>query len=89
MLASRFKVLRDAAGGVAWSPLVQASRALCLAVLGKIQVGGLEIVDLDSQVHKCGEAEASGTPSATLTIHKDAFWVRLALFGDMVRLLPC
>jgi hypothetical protein len=84
LISSRFVAMREAAGGLAWSPLVATARSLCLGILRQTTVGSLEISDCDGQLHLCGEGEDGRGPKVHLTVHKDTFWVRLALFADMV-----
>lgn len=83
LVASRLLALRDTAGNVAWGPLTYGARSVCLAVLNQIRKGRLEIIDVDGHVYVCGEKKGS-IPSTVITVHKDTFWVRLALFADMV-----
>jgi hypothetical protein len=82
----RFIALRDYTGNLAWSPLVTGARGACLALLKKIEVGKLEIVDFTEEIIVCG-AHAKG-PTARIHVLNDTFWVRLALFNDMVRHKP-
>ena len=84
-VALRLYALRSYALGLAWSPLVQLSRATCLSLFGKITHGQLEIID-EGESTICGQAvSATDQPRVTLHIHNEAFWVRLLLFADMVR----
>ena len=78
--------LRSYAGSVAWDPLVQASRSSILALLRTIEVGQLNILEKDGREVVCGNATLSRSevPVARLKVLKDAFWLRLALFADMV-----
>ncbi|EKG13441.1 Cyclopropane-fatty-acyl-phospholipid/mycolic acid synthase [Macrophomina phaseolina MS6] len=83
-LASRFNALRSYAANAAWGPLVTLSRSAVMAVLTRMRQGRLDIVDVDGGQTLCGRAEnPAGTPRTTLRVHKDAFWVRMALFADM------
>jgi hypothetical protein len=86
LISSQIVALKDGASNVAWSPLVQTARSLCLGILGQTAVGKLEISDCDGQFHVFGENKVGQGPHVQLTVHKDTFWVRLALFADMVRL---
>lgn len=81
-IVSRFNALRSYAGSLAWGPLVQLSRSLTLSLLQRIQTGQLTIIDTDGQAYHCGIVLPS-TPSTTLHVHNDLFWVRLLLFADM------
>jgi cyclopropane-fatty-acyl-phospholipid synthase len=79
---SRFHALRSYTGSLAWNPLVQFSRNTCLSLLSRIQVGRLEILDVDGETYILGGDDRS-TPQVTLRVYKDTFWVRLLLFADM------
>lgn len=88
LLSSQFVALRGAAGAAAWTPLAQSSRSVCLSVLSKIQLGTLEIDDADGTTHVIGQKQRDEKYlGAKITVHKDTFWVRLALFADMVGVL--
>ncbi|TLD37784.1 cyclopropane-fatty-acyl-phospholipid synthase [Venturia nashicola] len=90
-VVSRFHALRTYTGSLAWIPLVQFSRNTCLSLLSRIQIGRLEIIDVDGETYTLGGneiPEAKGgniltTPQVILRVHKDTFWVRLLLFADM------
>lgn len=87
-LTSRFNALRSYAGNVAWGPLVTLSRSAVMAVLLRMRQGRLDIVDVDGKETLCGRAEnPAGAPRTTLRVHRDAFWVRMMLFADMVCLV--
>ncbi|KAF2103384.1 cyclopropane-fatty-acyl-phospholipid synthase [Rhizodiscina lignyota] len=79
----RFSALSSYAGTLAWNPLVATSRVLSLSLLKGIQIGRLEVEELGGEVTICGTAAITDLPNVTLTVHKDVFWVRLALFADM------
>jgi hypothetical protein len=56
-----------------------------LSVLSKIETGQIRITDVDRAVHIIGEQTgAVSEPKCLLTAHKDIFWLRLALYADMV-----
>ncbi|RDI76723.1 hypothetical protein Vi05172_g13288 [Venturia inaequalis] len=90
-VVSRFHALRTYTGSLAWNPLVQFSRNTCLSLLSRIQIGSLEIIDVDGETYTLGGneiPESKGgniltTPQVILRVHKDTFWVRLLLFADM------
>ena len=85
-LVSGFISLRDYAGSLAWEPLVRLSQTAILSLLKGIRVGLLEVVDPNGDTITCGDGKGGdGTPRAKLQVQKDAFWVRLLLFTDMVR----
>lgn len=77
---------RTSVGCVTWSPLVKFSRSAVLAVLSRIELGQVVVVDGDGTATRCGEpGESSRGPNAELKVVKDSFWVRALLFADMVR----
>lgn len=88
---SRFNALRTYTGSLAWNPLVQFSRNTCLSLLSRIQIGRLEIIDVNGETYTLGGnkiPESKGgnilkTPQVILRVHKDTFWVRLLVFADM------
>lgn len=90
-VVSRFHALRSYTGSLAWNPLVQFSRSTCLSLLSRIQIGRLEIIDVDGATYTLGGNEIPdskggnilATPQVTVRVHKDTFWVRLLLFADM------
>jgi hypothetical protein len=85
-ITTRFTALRSYTGSLAWHPLVQFSRSVCLSLLSRVRIGRLEIFDTDGTRYVCGTANfRDGEPQATLSVQKDTFWVRLLLFADMVR----
>lgn len=81
ILTSTIDGVRNYAGSIAWGPLVSLSRSVILSLLHGIQVGQLTVVEVNGVKTICGR---SSNPSTELRIEKDAFWLRLALFGDMV-----
>ncbi|KAL9601062.1 MAG: hypothetical protein Q9219_002771 [cf. Caloplaca sp. 3 TL-2023] len=67
-----------------WGPLVRLSRAAVIGLLSRVQIGHVNIVDIDGSEVICGERWAKkGVPSVELRVLKEAFWVRLLLFADM------
>jgi len=80
-IITRFTALRASAGSLGWDSLVQLSRSGCLNLLRKIEIGCLEIVDTNGKIYTCGDS--SSLPKTRLQVHKETFWVRLALFADM------
>ena len=78
--------IRAYTGSVTWRPLVNLSRSAVLSLLRRVQVGQIVVVDVNGTVTICGSRQPKdGTPSTELRILKEAFWVRLLLFADMVR----
>jgi cyclopropane-fatty-acyl-phospholipid synthase len=80
-------VRRYGAGSTAWGPLLRLSRTGVLALLQQIAIGQLLIIEKDGAQTLCGQSTVAGLPAepkTELRIHEDAFWVRLALFADMV-----
>lgn len=81
-----FGSLRNSMGLITWGPLVRFSRSTVLAVLSRIEVGQIIVVDSDGTTTHCGgPSESSEGPKAELRVVKDYFWVRALLFADMVR----
>lgn len=79
--------LRSYTGSLAWEPLVRLSRGAVLNVLQRIEIGQLQLKEKDGSVRTCGpalEQESSSVPTTELKILCDAFWLRVALFADMV-----
>lgn len=92
LVSSAFDALRAQVGSVAWGPLVNLSRKAVLSLLQQIQVGRLLVQEHDGTETMYGEQTASvTTPATELKVHRETFWVRLALFADMVSFafLPC
>lgn len=86
VVARSFDAARTYLGSFAWSPFVRISRAAVLALLGRVQLGHIVIIDTDGSETVCGERWAKqGVPATELKVIKEAFWVRLLLFADMVR----
>lgn len=86
LVTSALDRVRNYAGAFAWGPLVQTSRQLVLALLLQIEHGSLTVIEKDGTRTLCGEAGAKPVqPAAQLRVIRDSFWLRLALFADMVR----
>lgn len=86
LVTSLFDTARSYVGSVAWSPLVQLSRSSILGLLSQIQVGQLTVKEKDGTETVCGGASIGrdALPVTTLKVVREAFWLRLALFADMV-----
>jgi len=69
----------------AWTPVVSTCRNGALAQLKHIRLGKLAIYErgLQKPSMAFGE-EKEGLPLAVLHVHDEKFWLRLALFADMV-----
>ena len=73
-------------GSFTWAPFVGWSRSTVLRLLQRIENGQLVVTDCDGSVTICGNAgQTRDEPRTQLTVLKEAFWVRLLLFADMVR----
>lgn len=71
----------------AWEPLVSLCRSGTLSQLQNIRLGKLVVYERSSsKASMVFGAEREGLPLAILNVHGEKFWVRLALFADMVRL---
>ena len=82
-------ILRGYAGSIAWAPLVEVSRGAVLSLLRRIEKGQLLVKDNEGSALSCGRVQiANGAtePRTELTVVREAFWVRVALFADMVSL---
>ena len=78
--------VRSFAGSVAWAPLVQFSKSSILNLFKEIEVGQLTIKEKDGSTTVCGKPATDNEdwPVTSLNILREAFWLRLALFADMV-----
>lgn len=86
LVTSALDRVRNYAGAFAWGPLVQTSRQLVLSLLSRIEHGSLTVVEKDGITTVYGEVGAETLqPAAHLRVIRDSFWLRLALFADMVR----
>jgi hypothetical protein len=69
----------------AWQPLVSMCRNGTLAQLQNIKIGRLVLFEGgESKASTVFGADKEGVPVAFLDVHDEKFWVRLALFADMV-----
>lgn len=78
--------LRSYTGSVAWGPLVQFSRSSILNVLSGIDTGTLIVREKDGSETICGKPPMGmgPWPMSNLKVLREAFWLRVALFADMV-----
>ncbi|KAJ4301590.1 hypothetical protein N0V90_003683 [Kalmusia sp. IMI 367209] len=67
----------------AWDPLVLLCRNGTLSQLQGIKIGSLALYEGTNKPAAFFGHESPGYPLATLTVHDEKFWVRLALFADM------
>ena len=82
---STFDSLRSYLGSFTWGPLVKLSRSTVLGLLSRIEVGQLVVRDSDGAVTICGQSGINDlSPRTELRVLKEAFWVRVMLFADMV-----
>ena len=85
IVARGFDSLRSYLGSFTWDPFVKLSRSTVLGLLGRIEVGQLVVIDSDGSVTICGQpAVEDASPRTELRVSKEAFWVRVMLFADMV-----
>ncbi|KAI9797437.1 MAG: hypothetical protein M1833_005477 [Piccolia ochrophora] len=81
-LAGIAQALRDGTSSVTWGPVHRFSRTAVCALLSRIDRGQLIVADTDGTLLRFGQR--GDTPLKTqLTVHAEAFWVRLFLFADM------
>lgn len=70
----------------AWDPLVSLCRNGTLAQLQEIRIGTLALYELGgAKPESFFGSQSPEHPFASITVHDEKFWVRLALFADMVR----
>lgn len=77
-------------GSAAWGPLVTVSRTVILSLFKQIQHGQLAITDTDGgrAVYGCQDVDGvAPSPNVEVKVKRESFWVRLALFADMVRIV--
>jgi hypothetical protein len=86
VITSLLDSARGYAGSIAWSPLVQLCRTSILNLLKGVELGQLTIKEKDGTETICGRADLGrvALPITSLKVVREAFWVRLALFADMV-----
>ena len=85
ILARSFDSLRIYVGSFTWGPFVNLSRSVVLGLLSRVEVGQLIVKDSDGTVTICGSPGIKdGSPRTELKVLKEAFWVRVLLFADMV-----
>lgn len=88
IITSTIDTLRSYIGSFTWAPFVALSKSAVLAQLSKIRVGQLVITDEQGNLTVCGAPGIKdGSPRTELRVVKEAFWVRVVLFADMVSLL--
>ena len=84
-VASSFDRVRRHISAVAWGHLVQSSRSFIISLLCRIKVGRLIVLEQGGKGTIFGKTEGADVqPFARLRVVRDAFWLRLALFADMV-----
>ena len=85
VLATALDSFRSYVGSFTWAPFVAFSKTALLSQLSKIQVGQLLVTDEKGKVTVCGAPGIKdGSPRTELQVVKEAFWVRVVLFADMV-----
>ena len=85
IVSRSFDSLRIYVGSFTWGPFVKLSRSTVLGLLGRIEIGQLVVKDCDGTGTICGgPGDKDGSPQTELKVLKEAFWVRVMLFADMV-----
>lgn len=78
-------LVRNNVGYVSWAPMVNVSRSAICALLSRIEHGQLIIVDTDGSSLRFGDTTAQPRgKKVELIVMREAFWVRMFLFADMV-----
>jgi hypothetical protein len=68
-----------------WGPLVSICKNGALSQLQEIKLGKLVLFEGGTKASAVFGSDKEGVPVAFLDVHSEKFWVRLALFADMVR----
>lgn len=85
MVSRALDFLRIRVGSVTWGPLLGFSRSTVLGLLTRVEIGRITVTDYDGTTIVCGEGGTkNGRPTTELKVLKEAFWVRVMLFADMV-----
>ena len=85
LISRSFDYLRSYVGSFTWGPFVKVSRSTVLGLFSRIEIGRLVVTDSDGTVTICGTPGIKdGSPCTELRVLKEAFWVRVLLFADMV-----
>ena len=85
ILAQSFDSVSSYLASFTWAPLVNLSRSRVLDSLKQIEFGQLIVRDSEGMMTICGRACSNdGFPRSELMVLKEAFWVRVLLFADMV-----
>jgi cyclopropane-fatty-acyl-phospholipid synthase len=84
-LTSPVATIWNGVASQAWDPLVSLCRNGTLAQLKGIKIGSLALHEdgVDKPATFFGN-KSPEHPFTSLTVHDERFWVRLALFADMV-----
>lgn len=89
LVTNTLDALRARIGSVAWGPLVNLSRHAVFSLLQQIEVGRMVVKEADGSETMCGrKSMAREVPTTELRVNRETFWVRLALFADMVGSAP-
>lgn len=85
IITRSFDSLRSFVGSFTWGPFVNLSRSTILGLLTRIDVGQFVVTDTDGTMTICGNPGVKdGSPRTELKVLREAFWVRVLLFADMV-----
>lgn len=85
IVSRTFDSLRSYVGSFTWAPIVKLSRSTVLGLLSRVEIGQLVVRDSDGTVTICGRPGIKdASPRTELRVLKEAFWVRVMLFADMV-----
>ena len=76
--------IRNALGGITWRPILSVSKSIIVSTFSRIVIGQLLLTTEDGEILHFGQSQKQNRIVAKLTVRKEAFWVRLLLFADMV-----
>ena len=85
LVSRTFDSFRSYLASFTWGPFIKLSRSTVLGLLSRIEIGQLVVRDSDGAVTICGQPGIKGaSPRTELRVLKEAFWMRVMLFADMV-----
>ncbi|KAF2753047.1 cyclopropane-fatty-acyl-phospholipid synthase [Pseudovirgaria hyperparasitica] len=83
-LLEGLNAIKGRAGSLTWGPFVHLARSAVLSILQRIEIGHLEITESNGVKTVCGNLLVKhASPTVTLQVHNEMFWIRVLLFADM------